>query len=121
MMMIRTSKKLLMSSRKNLALNCANKKIANVLGCEYNRKNMYSCFQSVRLMSTALENYKNPEYNYSSLSELQSKSCELFKDKKLFGTRNGSKFDWMTYGEFGKEVDKFRWVLTHHRIGIFIK
>jgi long-subunit acyl-CoA synthetase (AMP-forming) len=73
--------------------------------------------QSVRFLSTAAEIYNQPQYNYSHLSEMQIKSCATFKENPLFGTRNGQKFDWITYGEFGHQVDKFRYVLTKHGIG----
>ena len=37
--------------------------------------------------------------------------------RPLFGTRNGDKFDWMTYKEFENEVTKFRAVLHHLNFG----
>ena len=40
-----------------------------------------------------------------------------YKDRELFGTRVGSKYEWMTYAEFGKQVQLFRNVLAHHKIG----
>ena len=36
----------------------------------------------------------------------------------LFGTRNGNKFDWITYKQFEREVQKFRNVLVHHNFGV---
>lgn len=47
------------------------------------------------------------------------KSCEKFSDRPCFGSRSekGDKYDWISYQEFGRRVQKFRNVLTHHKIG----
>ena len=52
---------------------------------------------------------------------MQQKSCALNEYNDLFGTmkvtQDGIKsFDWITYGEFNREVQKFRNVLVHHNI-----
>lgn len=52
---------------------------------------------------------------------MQQKSCALNEHNDLFGTmkvtQDGIKsFDWITYGEFNREVQKFRNVLVHHNI-----
>ena len=57
----------------------------------------------------------------TNLVALQRESCEVHKDRRLFGTmkiaEDGKKsYEWMTYGEFGREVEKFRNVLRHHKI-----
>lgn len=36
----------------------------------------------------------------------------MFKDNKYLGTWNGEKFDFLTYGEFDKDVDQFRTALS---------
>ena len=57
------------------------------------------------------------DFDFTTLAELQIKSCENNKDKPAFGTRVGKKYEWMTYAQFGKEVENFRKVLVHHNIG----
>ena len=57
------------------------------------------------------------EFNYKNISELQVRSCERYKDKKLFGVKDGPKFNWISFGEFGLLVQRFRNVLVHHKIG----
>lgn len=57
------------------------------------------------------------EFPFKTLVELQEGTCHHNHDKQVFGTRNGDKYEWMTYGEFGREVQKFRNVLTHHKFG----
>lgn len=56
---------------------------------------------------------------YSTLVELQMKACEVFRDRNCFGTRSekGDKYEWISYGEFGRRVQKMRNVLTHHQVG----
>ena len=59
--------------------------------------------------------------DFTSLVEMQQKSCVLNEQNDVFGTmkisENGIKrFDWITYGQFDREVQKFRNVLAHHRI-----
>lgn len=52
---------------------------------------------------------------------MQRDSCENFSNKDLFGTRSKTDpnvFNWMTYGEFGREVDKCRSVLASHNVGV---
>ena len=46
-----------------------------------------------------------------------ARSVERFAEKKLFGTRVGDKFEWITYRQFGREVEKFRNVLHTHKFG----
>ena len=43
-------------------------------------------------------------------------SVELFGDRPCMGTRVGDKYEWITYSEFGRLVQKFRNVLAHHKI-----
>ena len=56
---------------------------------------------------------------FTNLVELQIKSCEKFQERPCFGSRSekGDKYDWITYQEFGRRVQKFRNVLSHHKIG----
>lgn len=51
-----------------------------------------------------------------TVPEILDKSRISFGDNKVFGTRNGDEFDWITYAEFGDMVQKFRNVLNHHKI-----
>jgi long-chain acyl-CoA synthetase len=52
--------------------------------------------------------------DFSNLIELQQKSLAAFSDRKFLGVRNGNVFDWMTYKEFNRDVEKFRKVLKYH-------
>ena len=56
---------------------------------------------------------------FENLCELQAKACETFSDRPCFGSRSekGDKYDWISYKEFGRRVEKFRNVLSHHKIG----
>lgn len=54
---------------------------------------------------------------FEHLVELQQKSVVRFGDDPFLGTRNGDKFDWMTYREFDVAVQRFRNVLQHHGVG----
>ena len=55
--------------------------------------------------------------DYATLNEMISRSVEKFAERKLFGTRVGDKFEWITYKQFGREVEKFRNVLYAHKFG----
>ncbi len=48
---------------------------------------------------------------YENLVELFEASCRKFKDRDLFGTKNGS-WSWCTYGEFKESVDALRGALA---------
>lgn len=44
------------------------------------------------------------DYDFTNLIEMQENSCKTNKDRNLFGTKKGKTFEWMTFGEFGKQV-----------------
>lgn len=49
---------------------------------------------------------------FRSLVDMQQRSCANFAQRNLFGTKRSGVYQWMTYGEFGKEVDAFRAALA---------
>ena len=55
--------------------------------------------------------------SYRSLVDILEDSCVKFADKHVLGTRVGDEFKWMDYKSLGREVEKFRNVLVHHKIG----
>lgn len=57
-------------------------------------------------------------FPYKDLVSLQRESCVTHRDKRLFGTKDGARFEWTTYGEFDDLVTRFREVLKAHQIGI---
>jgi hypothetical protein len=74
---------------------------------------------SIRAVSTASASATAPAEvraitNFNSVTELQQKACAAFADRDIFGVRNGSKFDWMTYKDFHVQVQRFRNVLANH-------
>jgi long-chain acyl-CoA synthetase len=54
--------------------------------------------------------------NYKTLVEMQEKSCLKHEDRPLFGT-NLEDTNWITYQEWGKNVNLFRTVLNNFSIG----
>lgn len=57
------------------------------------------------------------DFTFDTLVDMQIKSCKHNYKHPCLGTRNGKSFDYITYGEFGEQVDKFRGVLAKHNIG----
>jgi len=57
------------------------------------------------------------EIVFSTVSGLCEQACKAYGEKPSFGTRKGDKFEWITYREFGHQVQLFRNVLSHHRVG----
>ncbi len=53
------------------------------------------------------------DFEFATLVELQQKACLLYKDKPAFGTLKGDVFEWSTYSQLGRDVQKFRNVLLH--------
>eukprot|EP01038_Epipyxis_sp_PR26KG_P004305 gene4305-6101_t len=74
-----------------------------------------SHYNAVRLFSS--ESTPPVVENFETLVELQIKAATLFHDKKYIGTKNGNSFDWITYGDFNKQVENFRKVLKKFSIG----
>lgn len=50
--------------------------------------------------------------------ELLNRALKAYPNNHLFGTRNGDRFDWITYAEFGKLVSETRKVLHHNGVGV---
>ena len=57
------------------------------------------------------------EFNFNTLAELQQKACALYAKNPMLGTKVGSSYEWITYAEFGLQVEKFRGVLCNLGIG----
>ena len=55
--------------------------------------------------------------NYNNLVEMQEDACSKFSQNPIFGTKNGSAFEWITYAEFAKKVDQFRGGLATLGVG----
>jgi long-subunit acyl-CoA synthetase (AMP-forming) len=68
-----------------------------------------------RFLSTSIDRFEHKD-----LVMLQENSCTKYADRKLFGTKqsNAAVFDWITFGDFATEVQRFRNVLKHHEIGV---
>lgn len=56
------------------------------------------------------------DFEFSTLVEMQQKASQHFAENRLFGTRKGNDYEWITYKEFGVLVDNTRKVL--HKLGI---
>ena len=67
--------------------------------------------------STAMSEVEKFAMDVKSLTEMQEKATVKFGHNKCFGTRVGDGFEWISFSEFGRLVQKFRNVLTHHKIG----
>ena len=67
--------------------------------------------------STAISEVEQFTIDVKCLVELQEKATIKFGDNKCFGTRVDDKFEWISFNEFGRLVQKFRNVLAHHNIG----
>ena len=55
--------------------------------------------------------------NYNNLVEMQEDACSKFSQNPIFGTKNGSAFEWITYAEFAEKVDQFRGGLATLGVG----
>jgi long-chain acyl-CoA synthetase len=54
---------------------------------------------------------------FENLVQLWDRSCREFKDRQLFGVKQGGAWTWITYGEVGDMVDAFRGGLAHLGVG----
>jgi hypothetical protein len=52
---------------------------------------------------------------FNTLHELQEVACSVYSENELFGTFNDSsgQFEYLTYGDFGKQVEECRALLRH--------
>jgi long-chain acyl-CoA synthetase len=49
---------------------------------------------------------------YTSLVDMQVRSCEKYASNQLFGVKKNGAYQWITYGEFGERVNRFRSALS---------
>jgi hypothetical protein len=77
-----------------------------------------------KLSSTSIESAKSKLSDseifcngVKTLVQLQARAAIKFADTDCFGSRIGDEFKWISYKEFDLEVQKFRNVLTHLKIG----
>lgn len=54
---------------------------------------------------------------FASLVDLQRRASEAYADRPLFGTKTDGAYAWMTYGEFGAQVDAARGALAALGVG----
>ena len=79
---------------------------------------VYPGFESRRSFhSSTLSEVEQFTLDVKCLVELQENATKKFGDNKCFGTRVGNNFEWISFREFGRLVEKFRNVLAHHKIG----
>ena len=57
------------------------------------------------------------EPRFKTLVEVFQASVGSFADRPLFGTKRGDAWVWTTYGEFGRQVDRFRGGLASLGVG----
>lgn len=74
-------------------------------------------FSWSRSLSNAVP-YHTVDYDFDNLVEMQIKSCNIHKDEQFIGTLTNGRFEYLTFAEFGQQVDKFRGVLAVHNIGV---
>jgi len=49
---------------------------------------------------------------FSSLVDLQERSCQDYASNRIFGTKKNGVYQWITYAEFAKMVEQFRGALA---------
>lgn len=56
---------------------------------------------------------ENRLLNFDTLHEMQVRACQVFAPKRLFGTysEESNQFEFMSFGEFGQQVDHVRALL----------
>jgi long-chain acyl-CoA synthetase len=53
---------------------------------------------------------------YETLVDIYNDSIQAYAYRELFGTKKGGRWEWITYSEFGKMVDRLRGAL--HELGV---
>lgn len=63
---------------------------------------------------------KNISYDFKTIVEMQSNACDVYADRRAFGSRKGvgadSTYEWISYKEFGVLVNQCKNILNHHHI-----
>mmetsp|Transcript_5137 Transcript_5137/g.7857 ORF Transcript_5137/g.7857 Transcript_5137/m.7857 type:complete len:666 (-) Transcript_5137:128-2125(-) len=58
------------------------------------------------------------DYDFNNLVEMQIKSCEMNSNEKFLGTMTSDGFEYITFGEFAEDVNRFRGVLSLHGVNV---
>ena len=77
----------------------------------------FSCLPQAYNMNKLLCRKYFPKRQFETLVEMQINACKKFVNNNVFGTRRGDHFEWITYLDFNRSIQKFRNVLIHHNIG----
>ena len=75
--------------------------------------------QATRAFSVTPKVVMPNEINFDTMHDMFEKSVKVNASNHVFGTFKEEKgvYEWMTYAELGREVQKFRNVLAHHSFG----
>ena len=64
---------------------------------------------------------KHISYDFKTIIEMQNNACDVYADRRAFGSRKGvgadSTYEWITYKEFSVLVNQCKNILNHHHIG----
>jgi len=58
------------------------------------------------------------DLQFTTLVEMQQQACHRYGSLPFLGTKQGELFDYISFAEFGRQVNQFRGVLAKHNIGI---
>ena len=91
----------------------AKDKRKRILGnyCEYSssvsRLNKSSSSSDVRLLAS-----NTMDFEFETITEMQEKACDLYKDRPSLGTKKGNSFEWASFGDLNSLVAAYRFVLN---------
>lgn len=75
---------------------------------------------SVHISRYLSSNNKPISYDFKTIVEMQSNACDVYANRRAFGSRKGvgadSAYEWITYKEFGTLVNQCKNILNHHHI-----
>jgi long-chain acyl-CoA synthetase len=60
---------------------------------------------------------KDAPRSFKNLVDLYEQACRDFGSRELFGTKRDGAWSWLSYGEFGRQVDEFRTGLASLGVG----
>lgn len=75
-------------------------------------KSSGAVLRGVRSFSAAMEDGEGPILEFATVVEMQKETCRRNKNRPMFGTRVGDKYEWKTYGEVGQMIDGLRTALA---------
>ena len=100
------------TARLNRTRHITRKRTLGNYYCEYSsvsnaRLNKSSSSDVGRILAS-----NTMDFEFETITEMQEKACDLYRDRPSLGTKKGNSFEWASFGDLNSLVAAYRYVLN---------